>query len=72
MIVRTPALPVALSLSAARFSSKPTPHGIDFKNPFTMSKRSNSLRYLASMREDLVSSSLGLKVVELVGIEPTT
>ena len=34
-------------------------HGIDFKNPFTMSKRAVTAQYPTLAREDLVSSSSG-------------
>mgnify|MGYP001124972076 CR=1 FL=1 len=50
-------------------------HGIDFKNPFTMSKRSQMLQYrYDETAADLVSSSLEnhAEVVEPIGIEPMT
>jgi hypothetical protein len=41
--------------------SKPTPRGIDFKNPFTMSKRKPKLPQTAGEPTDLVSSSVRMK-----------
>ena len=48
-------------------------HGIDFKNPFTMSKRSLAPITACSHTQNCFSSSLGMwQVVELIGIEPMT
>jgi hypothetical protein len=47
----------ALAASQLLACSRPTPRGIDFKNPFTMSKRSVSLQYRCRYTADLVSSS---------------
>ena len=44
---------------AARLAQSRYLHGIDFKNPFTMSKRSVSLLVPRLVAADLVSSSLG-------------
>ena len=52
-LLATPALRPSLR-------SRPTPRGIDFKNPFTMSKRSVSLQHPTLARRDLLSSSLGI------------
>ena len=48
-------------------------HGIDFKNPFTMSKRAVAARYRCADAAELVSSSLEtVGMVEPIGIEPMT
>ena len=54
-------------------------HGIDLKNPFTMSKSSQSVTAILLRRADLVTSSFGYgeqhsqkEVVEPIGIEPMT
>ena len=52
--ISTPLVEPALRLS---LRSKPIPRGIDFKNPFTMSKRSVSLQHPTLARRDLLSSS---------------
>jgi hypothetical protein len=49
-----------------------TVHGIDFKNPFTMSKRAITARYLAPTRGSHVFISRKSEVVEPIGIEPMT
>ncbi len=51
-IVRTPALPSRTALRQP-LRSKPTPHGIDFKNPFTMSKRARSAQHRSVAAADL-------------------
>jgi hypothetical protein len=48
-------------------------HGIDFKNPFTMSKREPRSQIAALACGELMSSSLGMsRLVEPIGIEPMT
>ena len=68
-----PCVPQKLPLQAARFPQSRYLHGIDFKNPFTMSKRSQTLHHHNLTVVDLVSSSRKTQcVVEPIGIEPMT
>ena len=58
----------------AATTTKPTPYGIDLKNPFTMSKTLTANAALPLRTADLLSLHLWihLRVVELIGIEPMT
>ena len=57
-VARSPASFASPSPKAAPHS-KPTPRGIDFKNPFTMSKRVVTTHYRCLATAELLSSSLG-------------
>jgi hypothetical protein len=67
---------MAASRCLAATTGKPTPYGIDLKNPFTMSKTLTALEAALPLRTaDLFSLHLwisALRVVELIGIEPMT
>ena len=52
-----PCVPQKLPLQAARFPQSRYLHGIDFKNPFTMSKRKRRASITAAHAADLLSSS---------------
>ena len=65
-------LALACSLRCS-LRSKPTPRGIDFKNPFTMSKRRLIASGIGRSRTRVfIKLEIAKRVVELIGIEPMT